>query len=267
MAFLNINGVDVEVATANGAEVDPEVVGGGLVRAADASLRDNFQDEKTTFKASTTLMASEDALFLAALLQQKQDHWAFLVDLLSDKGLAPSSSTLATVGAGGPWAHGQLSLGATTGQVTYPSVFGAMGGTLQVARFESGAWHEYQVVVGTVSTNYACAAVYKDAVAQATAYPSWLVVTGAGTVQLKNTTGSPVLYGELVFTNAPTTSQTLATSLYAFRTGFFPPLAPNLTCSGDWNPIPLTMLSNPGAVKYVAGATIQRTVTLDLREV
>lgn len=146
----------------------------------------------TTFKSIP--LTRTDANAWRSLIRGEGDCWSFDANLYSGKGQGPSASTNVTQSAGSAkYGAGKLSVGATTGTVTYPSAVNAFGlntlWTVGVWRFESAAWHHY--VVRSDGTKWL------DGVVDGAAVTTWLTV-GSGNVTIANATGSPVLYDDLV---------------------------------------------------------------------
>jgi hypothetical protein len=263
MAFLTINGVTVP--TADGISVDPETVGEGFARGQGGAGRMNFQGYKQHVKGRTQPLTQLEAFAWYAVLTGQTDHWGFLADLYSDKGYGPSSSTLATQAAGGRNGSSKLTLGATTGAITYTGSFvTGVGLTLLVGRYESAAWHDYAL---TWTTAGVLSAVYRDGVAQAVSLPSWLTISyAASSFTLLNTAGASQDFCELAHINAQAPVAWLV-ALNTWRASNNQSLSPRITVAGDFHPVALTMFGKNGATKSqmltVGGAFADNARVLD----
>jgi hypothetical protein len=266
-AYLAIFGVTFQPSPSDAQHAPPEVIGEGLVRAADGSGRLNVQAYKDGYKASTPPLSQLEAYAWQQLLLGRHDHWSFTPDLYSDKGQGPSASTLATAVAGGLFGNA-LQLAATTGSVSYAGLIGAAGLTILIQRKEAGVWHDYAL---TWNGSGALTNVYKDGVAQALALPNWspapTFTFATGTFKIDNTAGAAQLYDELVvfpFEAPASWLQPLAT----WRATNAWAQSPNLTVAGDFHPVALTMLGKPGSFssKAVMGVLSGSTFSTNLRQ-
>lgn len=239
MSFLTIDGIDAQVHDET-FTMNPEKIGLGVTRAADGSARNSYSSRKHHAKGQTISLDQAHAVFLAALLDGMLDHWTF-ADLYSDKGVASSNSSGATLTAGGGRnASNKLTLAATTGQATWAAIWPAgVGLTMLVGRFESAAWHDYAITWDATGT---LQAVYRDGVAQAVSLPTWIVMAWAAlTIRIQQTAGTTQDYCELALVYAQGPTDNLAT-LNTWRAANNMTSTPSaVTCAGDFHPTALTM--------------------------
>jgi hypothetical protein len=264
--FLDVNGVLFPAAN-DSVTVELVWTGSGQTRAQDGSARVNFQNLKHHLKGRSVPVTLKEAVAWALLFAGQTDHARYDADLYTDKGTAPSVSTLATQAAGGRYS-GKLTLGATTGALAYDGVWSTYGGTALVARFESGAWADYGI---TWSAAGACTNLLRSGVVQATAFPSWFTVTAAtGQVKLLNTAGSAQDLDEFSVWAFEAPTSWLA-SLATFRSAQAMALAPAFVCAGDFHPVSLTCVGHTTSAKAVmgvlsAGFAVLRAIDLDVEE-
>lgn len=132
-----------------------------------------------------------------SLIGGEGEVWAFdTTSFYGSKGTPTTGIINASIGATSPAARFgslRLSLGATTGTVTFPALYsyGEASGfwTVGLWRYESSAWHHYVV--------RSDAAVWRDGVRNDLLPVDWLVVSPPE-VTLENGTGSAVFYDDIV---------------------------------------------------------------------
>lgn len=189
MAFLTINGIDVEVAAATPPTAGIEEVG-ERVRAFDGTLRVSRHALKQSFEFTTPPMLRADATALRRLLMGEGHAWSFDSNLYSSKGLGGSSVTNAVQQASGSskFGAGRLQVGATTGTITFAA---ALGST-----WSAGFWRSTN---GTSWTHYLVrsdGAKWVDGSRSDGTSTTWLSVS-SGSLTLANGTGSAVYYDDL----------------------------------------------------------------------
>lgn len=266
--FLDINGVPFPSAY-DSVTVDPMWIGSGQGRAQDGTARVNFQAVKQHIKGRSTPLSLKEAQAWALFLSGLTDHARFDADLYTDKGTGPAAATSGATQAAGGRYGGKLTLAATTGVLAYDAVWGAYGGTVLVARFESGSWADYGI---TWNAAGACTNLVRSGVTQATAFPSWFTITTAtGTVKLLNTAGSAQDFDEFSIWALEAPLAWLA-QLTTFRSTQAMAVAPAFVCSGDFHQVALTCVGHLASGKALTGTLpgatfgVLRMVDLDVEE-
>lgn len=268
--YLTIFGVALGVAQDSGAPGRLQV-GSGRSRAASGALRVNSRTYKQALKCRTVRLLTQEAQALEYLLDWQYDAVRFTDSTGStDCGRAPAVMT-GTVSTSGGRSAGRVTVAAAQA-AEWDNVFGVAGGTVLLARKESGTWHEYAL---TWNSSMTLTAVYKDAVAQATSLPAWLSAPSTSNYKL-----------HLVYDSASTDYCQIQVFPFEMPTSWFAsindwrlvnalPQAPALAVAGDWNRQGLNMLGpGTGEDKAFAGAVSggsyllsHREVSIDLEEV
>jgi hypothetical protein len=187
MAFLTINGIEIPVREGTLDETIREI--GATTPAFDGTMRRTRQAVKHDLEFKTTPLEATEAYAWDSLIRGLGHHWSFDSSLYSSKGLGPDAGYVATQsGAGGKFT-GRLSVTATTGTITFSNAWSGGAWTYMVWRFESGAWHHY--------TADSTGRKWLDGVRNDAAVTTWASLP-SGTITLANTTGSAVLYDDLV---------------------------------------------------------------------
>lgn len=268
MSYLTINGISVGVALTSVSKTR-EVLGAGISRAQDGSARNNFNGKKWRFKAKTTPLTQTEGMFLRALLDGLGDHWTFDADLYSDKGsLSSGGSTRGTATPSPKYGAGYLLTGNNITQ-TFPIDSVADGWTLLAWTYESAAWHHY---VGWGASGSVNGGTWlRDGVSHAA--PTWWQ-SGAG---LSSATGTVLtidcvndfvteFIDDLVIIPAQC-SAAQASALYAFHNAqAWPTPYPSLKVGGDFHPVALTMMGQPGDAQtsevFLSGALQDNAIEL-----
>lgn len=195
-ARLSLSGINLGVLMAAGD--DPKVsmrdVGESSV-AVDGSMRTTRNARKIDTAFKSVPVSVQDAHSWRCLISGEGEVWNFDSSLYGSKGSGPTASTNVAQSAGSAkYGAGKLSVGATTGTVTYGGAAANSWGkfsdwTVSVWRFESGAWHHYVV--------RSDGAKWLDGVRADATSTTWLTVS-SGNVTIANSTGSAVLYDDLV---------------------------------------------------------------------
>lgn len=163
--------------------------------AADGSTRVSRSRRKRDIAFRTVPLTDAEAHAWLCLLTGEGEAWSFDASLYGSKGTGPSTYTNTAQGAGvTKYGTGRLSVGATTGTITFSGVVeNAWGGstswTVMFWRYEGTAWVHYVV--------RADGAKWLDGVRNDAASTLWLDVAD-GNVTIENTTGAAVLYDDLV---------------------------------------------------------------------
>jgi hypothetical protein len=198
MAKLLINGINVGPLISAGEEprgVRRDI--GDVGQAVDGTSRVSRRARKNDLEFKSPAIDDDEANVWEQFVTGMGEVWNFDVSLYGSKGLGPSASVLATLVTSHPkFGAKNLSLGATTGSITYAAaalnIFGAYEGhTVMVWRYESSAWHHY--VVRSDGT------IWRDGTTAGSPSASWLSVnTSTGNVVIANTSGGAVEYDDLV---------------------------------------------------------------------
>lgn len=168
---------------------------GDTSEAADGTTRVSRHRRKRDLSFRTVPLTEAAAHSWLCLLTGEGEAWSFDASLYGSKGTGPTSLLNSSQGAAGPkFGAGRLSVGATTGTLTYLGVaVNAWGGssewTVLVWRFEGAAWVHYAV--------RSDGAKWVNGVRNDAASTTWLDVW-EGNVTIENTTGAAVLYDDLV---------------------------------------------------------------------
>jgi hypothetical protein len=263
VSFLVVAGFAFPVAAESFKRPARERIG-ALERMNDGSLSDTRRDKKRKLEFSLTPMTWAGALEAYEGLLDGDGHvWAFgaTFGLYSYAGLGPNAGYVGiTTGAGGKFSQ-KMTVGATTGTITFNPNLPSTRWTIMVWRFESGAWHHY-VIDST-------GAYWRDGVA--TSAPAWLSVPGDGTFTISNVTGAAVDYSDLVALPFIMPASWVAT-MYASTRAFSP--LPKLEVYGT--PLlgsaaaaPVMMMGEVGDADFVPSGTDKTVQKLSatLREV
>lgn len=253
MAFLTINGIDVEVAASSPPAATSEEVG-ERVRAFDGTLRVSRHAIKLSYEFTTPPMSRADATALRRLLMGEGHAWSFDSTLYSSKGLGGSSVTNAGQQASGSskFGAGRLQVGATTGTITFAA---SLGSTWSV-----GLWRSTD---GTTYTHYLVrsdGAKWVDGTRSDATATTWLSVSG-GSLTIANTTGTAVYYDDLValpFLTADTWGPMLGVATSAFSA------LPSLSVTGDMVEGTTTCIGAADSYEVLA-ASVDGTWTSNLR--
>jgi hypothetical protein len=254
--FLNVCGL-VLTCKADKFAKTHEPIGGHDSRAADATLRINYQALKWKLKGTTIPLTYDVALFAQAILDGDGDHLPYDVDTTTDKGNAPSATAGAPAISAVQSKYGgnALLIHNTVGElVTYTFAPFGEGFTFLIWRYESAAWHWYLV---TQLLSGGVVQVYRDGVFFTSGIvPAWMVITfatGVLTLQRIAADGTAVYYDDVVMLNAFCPSSLVA-ALYAFHNAqAWPTPFPMLNCAGDFHPVALTMGGKPGDSELIPG--------------
>lgn len=192
---LSIAGINLGVLMAAGDEpkVSLRDVGESSVAVdGTTSVTRNARKVDTTFKSVPVSVS--DAHAWRSLLSGEGEVWSFDSSLYGSKGSGPTASTNVTQSAGSSkYGAGKLSVGATTGTITYGGAAANPWGkssewTVSVWR-NAGSWEHYVV--------RSDGAKWVDGVRNDAASTTWLSVS-SGNVTIANSTGSAVVYDDLV---------------------------------------------------------------------
>lgn len=192
---LMINGINLGAIMA--AAEEPKVTWrdiGETTTAVDGTTNLTRSARKVDTSFRSVPITQADAHSWRCLLSGEGECWSFDSHLYGSKGTPATSITNASQSAGSSkYGAGKLSVGATTGTISFASAINSWGNTsswtVGVWRFESGAWHHYVIL--------SSGAKWVDGVRNDAAVTTWLSVA-AGVVTIANTTGSAVLYDDLV---------------------------------------------------------------------
>lgn len=163
--------------------------------AADGSTRISRRRRKRDIAFRTVPLTNAQAHAWLCLLTGEGEAWSFDSSVYGSKGTGPSAITNTSQGAPSPkYGSGRLSVGATTGSITYGGVAvngwgGSSDWTVMLWRYEGAAWVHYVV--------RSDGAKWVNGVRTDGASTTWLTVS-AGNVTIANTTGAAVLYDDLV---------------------------------------------------------------------
>jgi hypothetical protein len=254
---LALNGIQVPAEIGSVERPAPELIG-ARGRSPAGGAQDGVRSRKQLFRGRLKVLPGAEADAWRGLLGGRGHHFSFDVNLYSDRGLGPSSSSGTSIVAGGKFGA-KLRLAATTGQVTYGLVSTAW--TVLVWRYESAAWHHYIV--------RSDAAAWVDG--SATSVPAWLVVSGS--TKLTNTAGSAQDFDDLVVLPYLMPSGWVA-DVYAEHSAQAWAPVPRLRLTGDLVPgAPLTVSGGPGdggripSVQSGSFDLTAETLEFELREV
>lgn len=168
---------------------------GGEALAVDGSTITTRSARKLDLELKSVPLSLADAQAWRDFIAGEGETWSFDVSLYGSKGTAPIAMVGATFSAGSAkFGAAKLSVGATTGTITFPAAVNEYGSTSKgwtvgVWRFESGAWRHYVVRDdGAKWSN----GVRNDATSTA-----WLSVITPN-VTIANSTGAAVFYDDLV---------------------------------------------------------------------
>jgi hypothetical protein len=199
MAFIQLNGIELEAQQGSGDEEEQEV-GEGLTEAFDGSALRSVRGYKRRWSFTSLVDTPTNSRAFRKLLQSRVRNWTFDADLYSTGGLGPNLSGInAGVVSGGLFGNA-LQLNASTGHIEYDGLGGANGVdgfTLLILRKNGSNWDDWHL---SWSASGTLSAVYLNGVAQATALPSWITsyTHATGALILNNTTGAAQLYDEMV---------------------------------------------------------------------
>lgn len=235
MAFLTINGVEVQIAD-DSARFDVVEIG-SRKRAFDGTPMVTRQRLARELSVRTSILAKAEAFAVSCLAAGLGHVFSFASHVYSSKGKGPSASTDVTYSAtGGPVTGvGRITVAGTTGTTTYSAVAALRAGfdstewTVLVWRKESGTWFHY-IVKGNSTA-------WKNG--STVAVPAWLTVTPGGSVTIAATDATAYDYSDLV-TLPFLIPDSWVSQLDAWlRTGTraFPPLA---TLHLEGNAVPTT---------------------------
>lgn len=192
---LAINGLNLGALILAGSEPKETTRDvGERTEAADGTTRVTRLARKNDLTFKSVPLTHAEAHAWKCLLTGEGETWAFDASLYGSKGTGPSTATDTAQSAGSSkYGAGKLSVGATTGTITYSSVtlngWGGSGAwTVMVWRFEA-AWVHYVV--------RSDGAKWVDGVRNDAASTTWLSVASTN-VTIANTTASAVLYDDLV---------------------------------------------------------------------
>lgn len=195
MALLKLNGINLGVlmAVANEPAVASRDIG-GLTVAVDGTSRLTRSARKLDTSFQSVPLTLADAHAWRCFLAGEGEVWNFDAHLYGSKGTPASAITNTVQSAGSAkFGAGKLSVGATTGSVSFLAAINSWGASsawsVGVWRFEGGAWHHYLA--------RSDGAKWVDGVRNDAASTTWLSVS-SGTVTIANTSGSAVLYDDLV---------------------------------------------------------------------
>lgn len=256
MSFLTVNGIDTK-AFLEGVTKTRDVVGVGITRAQDGSARNNFNAKKWHVKGKTIPLSQADALFLQAMLDGKGDHWTFDADTYSDKGASwsgaptlPTGVTLVTATPTPKRGAKCLQIDANASHsIVFPLEPLADGWTFAVWFSLAAATFDRWIVTGsgTVASGGAVTAAYKNGVAQSAVMPAWAAVdASANTLTLKGQAGGTDSFDDLVVIPEPLPSDLLSSLDTFYNSQAWPTPYPIVQCGGDFHPVALNMLGQPG---------------------
>lgn len=192
---LELNGINLGsiMAAANEPEVEQRDIG-AVSTAVDGTSRVTRSARKLDLSFMSVPLTTAAAHAWRCFLTGEGEVWSFDANLYGSKGTAASAITNAVQSAGAAkFGAGKLSVGATTGSITFLAAINSWGNssawTVGVWRYEGGAWHHYLV--------RSDGAKWLDGVRDDAATTTWMSVSN-GSVTITNTTGSAVLYDDLV---------------------------------------------------------------------
>lgn len=147
MAFITINGIDVDVRVEEASRPDVIEIG-EKSRAFDGTLRKSRQGVKRAYSIQTGFAQRSDSLALESLLLGLGHRWSFDSHLYSSKGLGPSSTTAAAQAASGnsKFGAGRLQVNATTGSISFATGF-TSGYTFMVWRSTNGTTYSHHIIM------------------------------------------------------------------------------------------------------------------------
>lgn len=254
---LALNGINcgaLMIATEQPKETLREI--GDTSEAADGTTVTTRLTKKKDLTFGSVPLSHAHAHAWQSLITGEGEAWSFDSNLYGSKGTGPNTATNTVQSAGSAkYGAGKLSVGATTGTITWAGVtvneFGAsVGWHVMVWRFEFGAWHHYQV--RSDGTHW------YDGVVDPMGAPGWLTVSGGGNVTIANVSGSPVLYDDLVVLPFAVLDDWPA-QIYAAAVAYG--AVPYLNATGDF----VTEQATRVVLGRVASAGIMRTGGNDLK--
>lgn len=196
---LAINGINLG-AMMSATDAPKETVReiGESAQGADGSTVITRLTKKKDLSFASVLLTHAQAHAWLSLITGEGEAWSFDSSLYGSKGTGPNASVGATQSAGSAkYGAGKLSLAATTGSITFPSVTvnefgGSVGWTVMFWRFSGGAYHWY---LARSDSSYWTDGVFDPM--GAFTFADFLTV-GSGNVTLKNITGGAVSFDDLV---------------------------------------------------------------------
>lgn len=249
MSYLTINGISVNVALTSASKTR-DVIGAGITRAQDGSARNNFNAKKWHLKAKTTPMLQTEALFLRTLLDGLGDRWNFDADLYSDKGAKGTGGSVVTSSPTPKRGAGCLSL---ANGVNFTATVDAPVGTN--SGFTVAFWNS---PTATNWTRYIVTRDYSGPPGVQTVYvagsvgalpsgvgPAVTISGGVATLLLTNGSGATQGYDDVLFIPAYL-PPSLVSGLDALMNSQAWATFPALTVGGDFHPVSMTMLGQPG---------------------
>lgn len=199
MAKLALSGINLGAMMAKA--FDPKITlrdVGDVATAVDGSTRVTRSARKYDTVFKSVPLSVSDAAAWRSLITGEGETWTFDSSLYGSKGLGPSSSTNASQSSGSAkFGAGKLSVGATTGTITWNAAtanpFGRVSDwTISLWRStDGGATYLHNLIRSDGST-------WLNGVASGIVYSPWLTISGGGNVTIFNTTGTAILYDDLV---------------------------------------------------------------------
>lgn len=193
---LALNGINLGAfAAAQGDLSESQRDIGGEVLAVDGSTITTRSARKIDVELKSIPLLIAAALVWRDFIAGEGETWSFDLSLYGSKGTAPIAMVGATFSAGAAkFGAAKLSVGATTGTITFPAAANEYGSTkngwtVGVWRFEGGVWNHYVVRSG--------GAKWVNGVRNDAASTTWLTVV-APNVTIANNTGAAVFYDDLV---------------------------------------------------------------------
>lgn len=229
MAVLSVNQINVGALIAAGDAPRVEVRDiGNEAQGADGTWRVTRSARKRDLKFKTVPLTAADALAWASLFAGEGESWSFDFSLYGSKGLGPSANVGCTVpGGSSKFGAGKLSVPATSGSITYAAAINSFGSTTD---WTVGVWRSTDS--GATWSHYLVrsdGAKWLNGARNDGTSTTWLTVS-AGSVTIANTSGSAVLYDDLVvlpYKSVTAWGPTLGTATAAFSS------LPLLNVAGD----------------------------------
>lgn len=284
--FLDICGMRLDCDQLS---MKPEPIGAGVTRSGNAAAHSNEQDSKWHGTGRSVVLSRDDALFYAALLSRRLEHWPFNADAYGDKGFtwsgAPTLPSGVSIGAAAPapkygGGYLKLAVSATNIAINTPKL---TDGWAFAIWFAGGnvAWDLYIITgSGSVASGGAVAAAWKNGAAQAATMPTWASVSVSSTASVLTLKSSGSIinnFDDLVVIASQISSGVAAqldTYLRVNTSGPWP-TAPTLSVSGDFHPTTLSVLGEGASTENVTGNLLDgsgfkpnlRRLSFDLLEV
>lgn len=194
MALMKLNGINLGVLMA--VSIEPKVAArdvGDTTVAVDGTTRVTRNARKLDTSFMSVPLSVADAHAWRSFITGEGEVWSFDAHLYGSKGTAATATNAVQSAGSAKFGAGKLSVGATTGTISFLAAVNSWGDSsawsVGVWRYEAAAWHHYLVRSDD--------AKWVDGARNDAASTAWLSVA-SGTVTIANTTGSAVLYDDLV---------------------------------------------------------------------